>query len=259
MHLSIDKKVEVIKYAAGHPGVGVRAIGEQFKVSKTQVSDILKNKESIQTAFESNVATHQKPRISKFASVNEALYEWFRMACATNIYPSGPQLIAKAKEIATRLGIDGFEGSSGWLTKWKGRYNIKKIRVSGESGDVSGATISSWKERLPELLQGYKAEDIFNLDETGCFWRALPESGFGERGKKHSGGKKSKKRITIAFLVSATGAKETPVVIWNSKKPCFRGFDVRSLPVKYYSQSKSWMTGEILVDYLTSFNQKNAS
>ena len=86
------------------------------------------------------------------------------MACAKNIYPSGPHLIAKAKEIATCLGIDGFEGSSGWLTKWKGRHNIRKIRVCGESGDVSGETISSWKERPPELLQGYKAEDIFNLD-----------------------------------------------------------------------------------------------
>ena len=61
------------------------------------------------------------------------------------------------------LGIDDFEGSSGWLTKWKGRYNIKKIRICGESGDVSGETVSSWnfKERLPELLQGYKAEDIY--------------------------------------------------------------------------------------------------
>ena len=45
-HLSIDKKFEVIKYAADHPGVGVRAIGEQFKIGKTQVSDILKNKDS---------------------------------------------------------------------------------------------------------------------------------------------------------------------------------------------------------------------
>ena len=164
VHLSIDKKVEVIKYAADHPGVSVRAIGEQFKIGKTQVSDILKNKDSIHTAFESNLATHQKPRNSKFSSVNKALYEWFCMECAKNIYPSGPQLIAKGKEIATCLGIDGFEGSSGWLTKWKGRYNIKKIRVCGESGNVSGETITSWKERLPELLQGYKAEDIFNLD-----------------------------------------------------------------------------------------------
>lgn len=74
----------------------------------------------------------------------------------------------------------------------------------------------------------------------------------------HSGGKKCKKRITIDFLVSATGAKETPVVIWNSKSQrYFRGFDVRSLPVncKYYSH-KSWMTGEIFVDYLASFNLK---
>ena len=116
------------------------------------------------------------------------------------------------------------EGSSGWLTTWKGRYNIKKIRVCGESGEVSGETVSSWKERLPELLRGYKPEDVSNLDETGCFWRALPESGFGERGKKHSGGKKSKKRITITFVVSATGVKENPIVIWNSKSPrCFRG------------------------------------
>ena len=162
VHLTIDKKVEVIKYAADHPRIGVRAIGENFTVGITHVSDILKNKDSIQTAFESNLAAHQKPRNSKFSSVNEALYEWFRMACAKNIYLSGPQLIAKGKEIATRLGIDGFEGSSGWLTKWKGRYNIKKIRVCGESGDVSGETISSWKERLPELLEGYKAEDIIN-------------------------------------------------------------------------------------------------
>lgn len=62
-------------------------------------------------AFESNVATHQQPRNSKFASVNEALYDWFHMACAKNIYPSGPQLIDKAKGLATRLGIDGFEGA----------------------------------------------------------------------------------------------------------------------------------------------------
>ena len=46
VHLSINKNVEVIKYAADHPGVGVRAIGEQFKIGKTQVSDILKNKDT---------------------------------------------------------------------------------------------------------------------------------------------------------------------------------------------------------------------
>ena len=49
------------------------------------------------------------------------------------------------------------------------------MKINGESGDVSGLTIDSWKKRIPELLQGYSAENIWNLDETGCFWHALPE------------------------------------------------------------------------------------
>lgn len=58
-------------------------------------------------------------------------------------------LIEKAKEIAERLGISDFKGSQGWLDKWKLRYNIKQVKVCGESGDVCGVTIDSWKERLP--------------------------------------------------------------------------------------------------------------
>lgn len=110
---------------------------------------------------------------------------------------------------------------------------------------------------MPEILEGYDKEDVYNLDETGCFWRALPTSGFGEKGKKCKGGKKSKLKFTIAFLVNAAGEKETPIVIWKSERPrCFKRFDINSLPVKYYHQKKAWMTGAILDSYLKTFNAK---
>ena len=98
------------------------------------------------------------------------------------------------------------------------------MKVSGESGDVSGATVDSWKERLPDILQGYSAEDIWNLDETGCFWRALPDKGFNQRVKARKGGKQSKQRITVTFILNAVGASEAkPIVIWKSDKPrCFK-------------------------------------
>ena len=32
----------------------------------------------------------------------------------------------------------------------------QQLVISGESGDVQGKTVGSWKERLPELLQGYQ-------------------------------------------------------------------------------------------------------
>ena len=259
VHLSLETKVKVINEAKSGSkfDVNVRSLAEKFGCGKTQISDILKNKESILSAYESNASTCKKRKTSKFNEVNVALYQWYCMACSKNIYPCGPQLCAKGKEIATRFGISDFKGSNGWLESWKTRYNIKKVAISGESGDVSGATVKSWKERLPEILRGYSKKDVYNLDETGCFWRALPTSGFGEKGKKCAGGKQKKQRFTIAFLVNATGYKEKPIVIWKSANPrCFRGFNKSQLPVHYYDQSIAWMSGDILDTYLTSFNSK---
>lgn len=34
VHLSTDKNIEVIKYAADHPRVGVRAIADHFQIGK---------------------------------------------------------------------------------------------------------------------------------------------------------------------------------------------------------------------------------
>ena len=115
----------------------------------------------------------------------------FCIACSKNIYPGGPELTEKAKEIAIKLGKPNFKGSRG---KWKKRFNVKELKICGESGDVEGATVESWKEVLPEIVQGYKKDDILNMDETGLFWRA--------KSKQCNGGKKIKQRLTIAFCDS---------------------------------------------------------
>ena len=45
------------------------------------------------------------------------------------------------------------------------------------------------------------------MDECGCFFKALPSKGLAQRGKKCKGAKKSKQRMTIAFLVSTDVGK----------------------------------------------------
>ena len=90
-----------------------------------------------------------------------------------NICLGGPQLIKKAKEIAERLGKSNFKGSRSLLDKWKLQYNIKQVKVCGESGDVHSETIDSWKEKLPE---GYTKDDIWNMDQTDMFLQVLPDS-----------------------------------------------------------------------------------
>ena len=246
-YLTLKEKVEVIKTAEKDRSMNQRTLAEKFECGKTQIAQILKKNESIMSLYKSNQcgsSMKKMSRTSMFEDVNKALFEWYVLACSKNIYPGGPQLLEKAKEIAEKLGKSDFKGSNGWFSKWKARYNIKKFKVCGESGDVRGEMVESWMERLPEIVRGYRIEDIWNMDETGVFWRALPESGFEQRGKACKGGKKSMQRITVAFFVSASGEKEKPIVIWKSKNlRCLKRFEKSTLPALYYNQKKSWMTG----------------
>ena len=79
----------------------------------------------------------KRARSSEFSEINETLHEWYLLACSKNIYPSGPQLCEKAREIAQRLHIEGFKASNGWIDKWKRHYNVRYVKISGESADVS--------------------------------------------------------------------------------------------------------------------------
>ena len=121
------------------------------------------------------------------------------------------------KENLKKSDYDDFGASDGWLDGWKSSYSIKERRIVGEAGDVSGKTITSWMERVNELTEGYDLKDIWNMDESGCFFKALPERGLVQKGQQSKGGKKSKQRFTVAFFVNAAGEKvDEPIVIGKS-------------------------------------------
>ena len=115
-------------------------------------------------------------------------------------------------------------------------------------------------ERIKELCKGYDQRDILNMDESGCFFKALPAKGLAQKGKKTKGGKKSKQQITVAFFVSAgRGKVGKPIVIWRSKKPrCFRlaSASDKLVEVSYFDDSKSWMQVEIMEKVLDTINHQ---
>ena len=44
--------------------------------------------------------------------------------------------------------------------------------------------MSGWYERLKTLMVSYKLEDLWNSDEIGCFFRALPDKTLAEKKKE---------------------------------------------------------------------------
>ena len=92
---------------------------------------------------------------------------------------------------------------------------------------------------------------MYNLDETGLFYKLKPDKTLEFKGQKCSGGKKSEERLTVLVGASMAGEKLPLLVIGKSKSPrCFKG--VRSLPLEYTANRTTWMTGDIFQDYLTN-------
>ena len=198
----------------------------------------------------------------KYKDINTILYKWFKKCEASGIYISGPLLKEEAmniKDLLKNPELNDFKASEGWLEKWKLSYGIREKQISGESLDVSEVTDGSWIECVRELCKGYHLKDIWNMDESGCFFKALPSKGLAHKGKKCKGGKKSKQRMTVAFFVSADGGKVgMPIVIWKSEKPRSKRSNagLKLEKVSYFADTKSWMQINTMENVLDKLNNK---
>ena len=104
---------------------------------------------------------------------------------------------------------------------------------------------------------GYDPKDIFNMDETGVFFKDGKQTTFEVQGSDCAGGKHAKDKITVALCASMTGEKLTPLVIGKSRKPrCFNGIETSSLPVHYKFNKKAWMNSAIFDTWIKSVDRK---
>ena len=108
----------------------------------------------------------------------------------------------KAKRASEELGDSEFTAFvNGWLDRFKKRFNIKSKNISGEAGGVREETVTSWQERLPNILSGYSPENIFNMDETGQFFRAPLNRSLAEVSKQCTGGKKIQRKNNVRIFL----------------------------------------------------------
>lgn len=118
--------------------------------------------------------------------------------------------------------------------------------------------LEDWKARLPNLCKGYAARDIFNMYETGVFFRQLPSKTLSEKKSKCSGGKLSKDRLTCLLSCNMAGEKLIIMMIGRAANPrAFRQANIKpkDLPVLWRYNSKAWMTANLFIEWLNIINR----
>ena len=198
--------MKVIEYANKNPTKGCRFIGEHFSIGKTCVANILKNAKTLEKEYEFFKGNCKKLKHGQYHVINEILITWYGRCAHANIFPDGPMLKEEAMLIKARLNRDelaAFTASNGWLEKFKQTYGLRETRITGEVDDIPRMIIQSWIERLPELTAEYELKDIWNMDELGLFFKALPEKGLVQKSKKCKGGKSPNNALQQYFLWQA--------------------------------------------------------
>ena len=194
----------------------------------------------------------------QYPEIDNKVWKFFCKARSKNIPLNGPMFLAEANEIALKHNYNKFSASNGWLQRFSIRHQIKFANLHGKSAEVSDEAVDQWKEKLPAICAGYHPRDIFNCDETGVFFCALPQKYLTPNGAQTSGIKVSKDRFSMLVCANALGEKQQLWIISKAKK-------LHSFP-KYISDlarhvtcrnnTKARITIEIFVEFLKKLNNK---
>ncbi|UYV76841.1 TIGD4, partial [Cordylochernes scorpioides] len=248
--ISLEKKLSIIK--AIESGTSQAELRKKMKMSKSSISTIWGKREDykkrmLQKGINPNYCRYRQ---CHYPLLEEALYTWLVQARLKNIPLNGLILQQKAIYYAMGMKYDEFEASNGWLDRFKARRNIIFRKICGEERAVNPLVVEDWKEKIPSFLDKYSPSNIYNIDESGLFYKCLPDKTLTFKGDTCSGTKRSKERITFLAGTNMDGSDKLPLlVIGKYAKPrCFR--KEKNLSTHYEANKTAWMTAVIFKKYL---------
>ncbi len=194
--LMLEKKLDIIK--SHEDGASFARIARANKINESSVRRIMKKRNNIKImAWLQQVTCHEqlpKVEIQKFSMWNVLLI-WIE-DCNQKLIPMSQMTIqAKARslyEAKTQKENDGetpttsssdastFDASRGWFFHFKNHSGIHNVRIVGESGSADKEAAAKYPDHLKEIIEqgGYSDDQIFNVDETGLFWKKMPTRTF---------------------------------------------------------------------------------
>lgn len=248
--LTLREKYDIIKHL--EEGRCVSELAITYKVGKSTICDIKRKKADIVkfvTMSETGPGKRMTLKSSENPNVELALYSWFIQERSRHTPLSGDIVCEKAKHFYRQItGKDDFKASSGWFHRFKKRYGIRQLTVCGEKLSSNESAVQPFQREFLHKVNemGLVPDQVYNADESGLFWRMLPNKTLVHQKETSAPGRKiSKDRITFMACANATGSHKLKLlVIGKAQNP--RAFkNCTLLPVVYKAQSKGWVTREL--------------
>jgi len=158
----------------------------------------------------------------------------------------------RAREIGEQLGVSGFSASPGFVRRRATRHNLVNISLWGAGGSAA-TNEAATQQRMAEIradLSAYEPDQIYNMDETGMFFRCLPNRAYVTAGRRRRArgtkAMKAKDRVTLVLACNATGTHKVPVaIIGTAQVPLCFTRPRSPCPLPYFYQNSAWMDADV--------------
>ncbi|XP_058029618.1 tigger transposable element-derived protein 1-like isoform X2 [Ahaetulla prasina] len=259
--ISLNLKMKIIK--AYEAGKKVTNIAQEEGLAHSTISAILKDKERIKEATKgssgmtTSIIRKQKHLVHE---MEKLLILWIEDQIQKRLPVSLFLIQNKARSIFSTLKeragdecTETFTASRGWFMRFQLRFHYQKTHRLGKADKEAG---KHFPDELDNVVAegNYFAEQIFRVDETGLYWKRMPERTYIHREAQAIPGCKAfKDRVTLLLGGNVAGFKLTPFLILKSDHACmFQNINKDTLPVHYRFDCKAWMTHVLFEDWFTN-------
>jgi hypothetical protein len=264
--LTNAERKEICEMHVKNPSMTQQELGawavSQYKLEKplTQgaISKILKRKSDFLGA--SGAALHIKRHASvSCPALDAALATWVLQCQQNKVSITGDVIKAKARRFATLMKIPEEEHptfSTGWLCAFQKRHRFKSFKQYGEASSAPADAVYRGRQELIDIINNFDLKDVYNIDETGLFFRMAPDRTISQ--VRIPGKKKNKERVTILLGCNADGSEKLKLFyIGKSKQPrCFQKKSAKQLGFSYTNNKKAWMTSLVFRDWILHFDKE---
>ena len=154
------------------------------------------------------------------------------------------KMLKGGSHVKEHAALERFTASRGWVENFVKRHALRSVALHGGAGQVQAGEVSKDIGILRSHLCDCDADCIYNIDETGMFYKLLPRRTYvsiWEDRKSLRGIKamKAKDRVTAFVCTNATGTQKLPMAIITTAKQ-HRCFKIRAPAVPYFQQKNAW-------------------
>ncbi|XP_037817425.1 jerky protein homolog-like, partial [Lucilia sericata] len=123
--------------------------------------------------------------------------------------------------------------------------------MSGEKLSAQSQFVNPFKIKLKAKIEdlGLSNDQLYNADESGLYWKLLPQKTYVTSLEKSApGAKMEKQRITFLCCANASGSHKIKLLVIGKSKNS-RSFKNFICPVNYRNSKSAWMTSSIFKEW----------